>query len=109
MQSIRSNFSEPRKDSTNNQLLVDEIFSKPPEKKYITYKTNVSHTDNTWSLYKLDINDYAPEKKTTRYISLVIDTFSNFGWTVPFKTKKNSQTIANFSEIVLNSSKIDEI
>ena len=46
----------------------------------------------------MDINDYGPEKyRGYRYILVVIDNFSKFGWTVSFKNK-NSITITNSFE-----------
>ena len=46
----------------------------------------------------MDINDYGPEKfRGYRYILVVIDNFSKFGWTVSFKNK-NSLTITNSFE-----------
>ena len=56
---------------------------------------------------KLDSKDYGPEKiRGCRYVLVVIDSFSKFGWTIPLKYK-NAQTITDFFE--KNSQKFDEI
>ena len=57
------------------------------------------------SLDILDLKDYGPENnRGYRYVLVVIDNFSNFGWTVPLKTK-NAQTIKDSFENILISSK----
>ena len=58
-----------------------------------------------WSLDILDLKDYGPEnKRGYRYVLLVIDSFSKFGWTIPLKYK-NAQTITNSFENFLIISK----
>ena len=74
-------------------MLIDEIYSKPPKKKYLTNETDVYHFDEFWTLDILDLKDYGPENnRGDRYILVVIDFFSKFGLTKPLKNKK-AQTI----------------
>ena len=74
-------------------IFIDEIYSKPPKKNYITNKINIYHIDDTWSIDLLDLNDYGPKNnKGYRYCLIVIDNFSKYGWAIPIKNK-NSQTI----------------
>ena len=81
------------------------MYSKPPKKYYPTNKTDVYHIDDTWSLDILDLKDYGPENnRGYRYVLLIIDNFSKFGWTVPPKNK-NAQTIKDSFENILISSK----
>ena len=50
------------------------------------------------SLDILDFKDYGPEKnRGYRYVLVMIDNFSKFGWTIPLKNK-NAQTIKNSFE-----------
>ena len=77
----------------NIKIFINEIYSKPPKKYNPTNKTDVYHIDDIWFLDILDLKDYGPENnKGYRYVLVVIDNFSNFGWTVPLKNK-NAQTI----------------
>ena len=86
-------------------IFINEIYSKPPKKNYATNKTDVYHIDDIWSLDILDLKDYGPENnKSYRYVLLVIDNFSKFGWTIPLKNK-NAQTIKNSFESILIDSK----
>ena len=88
----------------NIKLFINEIYSKGPRNSYPTNKTDVYHIDETWSLDILDLKDYGPENnRNYRFVLVVIDNFSNFGWTVPLKNK-NAQTIKDsFENIILNS------
>ena len=52
---------------------IDEIYSKPPKKNYLTNKTDVYHIDDAWSLYILDLKNYRPEKKKKLQISFIYD------------------------------------
>ena len=90
----------------NIKIFINEIYSKPPKKNYPTNKTNVYHIDDIWSLDVLDLKDYGPENiKGYRYVLVVIDNFSKFGWTIPLKNK-NAQTIKDsFENILINSKK----
>ena len=88
----------------NIENFKNEIYSKPPKKNYATNKTNVYHIDDIWSLDILDLNDYGPENnKGYRYVLVIIDNFSKFGWTIPLKNR-NAHTIKDsFENIIINS------
>ena len=89
----------------NIKIFINEIFSKPLKKNYITNKTNVYYIDDIWSLDILDLKDYGPENnRRYRYVLVIIDNFSKFGWTIPLKNK-NAQTIRDSFENILISSK----
>ena len=40
------------------KIFINEIYSKPPNWKYATIETDVSHIDDIWSLDILDLKDY---------------------------------------------------
>ena len=89
----------------NIKIFINEIYSKPPKKYYATNKTDVYHIDDTWSLDKLDLKDYGPENnRRYRYVLVIIDNFSKYGWTVPLKNK-NAITIKDSFENILITSK----
>ena len=72
------------------KIFVNEIYSKPPKKNYPTNKTDVYHIDDIWSLDILDLKDYGPENnRDYRYVLVVKDNFSKFGWTVLLKNKND--------------------
>ena len=88
----------------NIKIFINEIYSKPPKKNYITNKTNVYYIDDIWSLDILDLKDYGPkDNRGFRYVLVTIDNFSKYGWTIPPKNK-NAQTIKDsFENILINS------
>ena len=88
----------------NIKIFINEIYSKPPKKYYPTNKTDVYYIDDIWSLDILDLKDYGPKNnRGCRYVLVVIDNFSKFGWTIPLKNK-NAQTIKDsFENILINS------
>ena len=89
----------------NIKIFINEIYSKLPKRNYTTNKTDVYFIDDIWSLDILDLKDYGPENnKNYRFVLVIIDNFSKFGWTVPLKNK-NAQTIKNSFENILISSK----
>ena len=70
----------------NIKLFINEIYSKPPKKNYATNKTDDYYIDNIWSLDILDLKGYGPEiNREYRYVLVVNDNFSKFGWTQPLK------------------------
>ena len=89
----------------NIELFIIEISSKQPKKKYATNKTDVYCIDDIWSLDISDLKDYGPKNiGGSRYVLVIIDNFSKFGWTVLLKNK-NAQTIKDSFETILISSK----
>ena len=88
----------------NIKIFINEIYSKGPKKNYATNKTNVYYIDDIWSLDMLDLKDYGPENnRGYRYVLVVIDNFSKYGWTTPLKNK-NSLTIKDsFENNLINS------
>ena len=88
----------------NIKIFINEIYSKGPKKNYDTNKTDVYYIDDIWSLDILDLKDYGPENnRGYRYILVIIDNFSKFGWTVPLKNKSAQIIKASFENILINS------
>ena len=89
----------------NIKIFINEIYSKPPKKYYNTNKTKVYYIDDTWSLDILDFKDYGPKNnRGYRYVLVIIDNFSKYGWTIPLKNK-TGQTIKDSFETILIISK----
>ena len=88
----------------NIKIFINEIYSKPPKKNYPTNKTDVYHIDDIWSLAILDLKDFGLENnRGYRYVLVIIDNFSKFGWTVLPKNK-NAITIKDaFENNLINS------
>ena len=77
------------------KTFVDDIYSKPPKKKYETNKLVYNHIDEIWSIDLADMIDYKiSNNKGLRSIFVIIDIYSKCLWAIPLK-KKYSQTIKN--------------
>ena len=78
----------------NIKIIINEIYSKGPKKYYVTNKTDVYYIDDIWSLDILDLKDYGPENnRGYRYVLVIIDNFSKFGWTIPLKKCSNNKIL----------------
>ena len=86
------------------KIFINEIYSKSPNKNYKTNKTIIKSIDDTWSSDLLDMNDYGPKNnRGYRYILVVVDNFSKFGWTIPLKNKYAQSIRDAFSQIIKTS------
>ena len=89
----------------NVKIIINKIHSKPPKENYATNKTDVNYIDDIWSLDILDLKDYGPENnRGYRYVLVIIDNFSKFGWTVASKNI-NALSINDSFESIIKSSK----
>ena len=76
-------------------IFQGENYFKALKKIYISNKTDVHRFDDTCLTDMLDSVEYGTKnKKSYRYVLIVIDSCSKFVWTIPLKIK-NSQTITN--------------
>ena len=76
----------PKKTSAKNNLTkttqgaikiyINENYSKPPKKKYLTNETDVYHIDDVWSTDILDLKYYGPENKKGYRFDLVVIAIS---------------------------------
>ena len=88
----------------NIKIFINEIYSKGPKKNYATNKTDVYHIDDISSLDILYLKDYGPKNnRGYRYVIVIIDNFSKFGWTVPLKNKNAQTKKDSFESILINS------
>ena len=91
-----------KKDLT--KTFIDEIYDNPPKKVYPTNKTIVKSIDDTWSADLLDLIDYGVKNnRGYRYVLVVIDNFSKYGWTISLKNKYASTIKDSFEQIITNS------
>ena len=86
------------------KIFIEEIYSRSPNKNYETNKTMIKSIDDTWSSDLLDMNDYGPKNnRGYRYILVIVDNFSKFGWTIPLKNKYSQSITDAFSQIMKTS------
>ena len=91
------------------KMFINEFYSKGPKHNYATNETDVYHIADIWSLDIFDLKGYGPEKnRGYRYVLVIIDKFSKYGFTIPLKTK-NAQTIKDLSKKFVYHPKEDQI
>ena len=88
------------------KVFMNENYSKPPKKNYHTIKPDVQYIDDIWSLDIIDLKGYNPKNnRRYRYVLLVIDHFSDFGWTVVLKNETAQTINTSFENILISSQK----
>ena len=87
------------------ETFINENYCKAPKRNYLTNnKTDVYHIDDKWSLDILVLKDYGPENsRGYRYVLVIIDNSSNFGWTIPLKNRSAPKIKDTFENILINS------
>ena len=85
----------------SDKIFINKIYSKGPKRNYSTNKADVYHIDDIWSLDILDLKDYGPENnRGYRYVSVIIDNLSKFGWAVHLKKMlKQLKTLLKYNSI----------
>ena len=87
-----------KKDLT--KIIVDEIYSKPPNRNYPTNKIVKTHIDDIWSIDLADMVDYKISNNNGfRYIFVIIDNCSKYLWAIPIKNKYSQPITNKFSNI----------
>ena len=79
------------------KYFLDEIYSKPPKKNFVTNKTEVYHNGDVWSSDIMDLKDYKPENnRSCGYVLVNTDKFSKLGWYVLIENKTAKTIKASF-------------
>ena len=87
----------------NIKRFRNDVYSKGQKKNYVTNKTDVHLIDEIWSLDILDLKDHGAENnRGYRYVLVIIDNFSKFGWTDPLKNKTAQTMKDSFENVVIN-------
>ena len=84
--------------SVMRQELVDELH-KPMRKNFPKRKVIAKHVDDIWAADLVDMQYYSRTNKGYKYILMIIDVFSKYGWAVPLKNKTGTEMVRAFSEI----------
>ena len=59
----------------------------------------VNHIDEIWAADLVEMQQFSRWNKAYRYLLMVIDVFSKYGWIVALKDKKGESVTKAFSEI----------
>ena len=80
------------------ERLADELH-KPIRRNFPRRRVVVKHIDDTWCSDLVEMQKFSKWNKGYRYLLMVLDVFSKYGWIVPLKDKKGETVAAAFKEI----------
>ena len=85
------------------QQLAEELH-KPITRKFTKRRVFVKGVDEIWAADLVDMQRFSDWNKGIKYLLMVIDVFSKFGWIEPLKNKKG-ETVANAFEKIFKSNR----
>ena len=75
------------------EKLADELH-KPIKRNFTRRRVIVNHIDQVWCSDLVEMQQFSKWNKGFRYLLMVLDVFSKYGWIVPLKDKKG-ETVAD--------------
>ena len=80
------------------QQLAEELH-KPITRKFTKRKVFVKGVDEIWAADLVEMGRFSEWNKGIKYLLMVIDVFSKFGWIEPLQNKKGETVVAAFEKI----------
>ena len=80
------------------QQLAEELH-KPITRKFTKRRVFVKGVDEIWAADLVEMGKFSDWNKGIKYLLMVIDVFSKFGWIEPLKDKKGETVAAAFEKI----------
>ncbi len=81
-----------------SEELADELH-KPVRKHFKKRRVISKHVDDIWAADLVDMQYYSRTNKGFKYILMIIDIFSKYGWAIPLKNKKGAECVRAFTEL----------
>ena len=81
-----------------SQNLANELH-KPVKRKFQKRRVFVPDIDDTWAADLVEMGKFSEWNKNIKYLLMVIDVFSKFGWIKPLKNKQGATVARAFEEI----------
>ena len=78
--------------------LTDELH-KPVRAKFKKRHVFAKNVDDIWAADLVDMQYYSRTNKGFKYILMIIDVFSKYGWAIPLKNKKGVEVVRAFTEV----------
>ena len=72
---------------------------KPVRKHFKKRRVISKHFDDIWAADLVDMQYYSRSNKGFKYILMIIDVFSKYGWAIPLKTKTGLEVTKAFSDL----------
>ena len=81
-----------------SEELANELH-KPIRRNFKKRRVISNHVDDIWAADLVDMQYYSRSNKGFKYILMVIDVFSKYGWAIPLKNKSAAEIVCAFTEI----------
>ena len=85
--------------------LADELH-RPIRRKFQKRKVFAKNTDDIWSADLIEMIPFARYNKGYKYLLMIIDVFSKYGWIVPVKTKTGAAVSDAFGRVFKTSGRV---
>ena len=74
-------------------------YKKQIRKKFKKRRLFSSGVDAIWAADLVDMQSFSKNNKGYKYILMIIDVFSKFGWAIPLKTKTGPEVTEAFQHL----------
>ena len=88
----------PSSEENWQEKLADELH-KPIKRNFTRRRVIVNHIDEVWCSDIVEMQKFSRWNKGYRYLLMVLDVFSKYGWIVPLKDKKGETVMNAFKTI----------
>ena len=91
------NVKSPLSEEENWQVKLADELHKPIKRNFTRRRVIANHIDEIWCSDLVEMQQFSKWNKGYRYLLMVLDVFSKYGWIVPLKDKKG-ETVAEHSK-----------
>ena len=78
--------------------LTDELH-RPVKRKFEKRQVFARNVDDIWAADLVDMQYYSRTNKGFKYLLMIIDVFSKYGWAIPLKNKTSAEVVRAFTEL----------
>ena len=75
-------------EEENWQVKLADELHKPIKRNFTRRRVIANHIDEIWCSDLVEMQQFSKWNKGYRYLLMVLDVFSKYGWIVPLKDKK---------------------
>ena len=87
-------------DKNWQQQLAEELH-KPIKRNFTRRRVLVNHVDEVWCSDLVEMQQFSKWNEGYRYLLMVLDVFSKYGWIIPLKDKKGETVSEAFKTILI--------
>ena len=102
----KKNLSEAENWQQNWQQNLANELHKPIRRTFIRRRVYANGIDEMWAADLVEMGKFSKWNNGVRYLLMVIDVFSKFGWIEPLKNKKAESIVEAFNKILKTGRKL---